>query len=228
MREALCVGAVRHSGKQVLRDLRLLRGAPSARPPAAHSAAARRHSVTPPPSRDVVVDEVDCVGVDQTAHAVARDLRLAGGDRDASCPAHARHHRGVVVPVAGLLEPADVERLDSTREADRLDCVPAPVGVDGQDEIGPGRLACGLSPASASSSGERPPTLNLQPSHSGFAVLLHLAPDVGERLAFHVVAADRDDRQTVAVAAEQLARRSCRASCRSDPTARSRRRRSPP
>ena len=54
--------------------------------------------------------------------------------------------RGVVVPVAGLLEPADVERLDEAGEAHRVLDRPAAVGVHGQHEVGAGRPAGGLDP----------------------------------------------------------------------------------
>src|SRR5437867_4686921 len=152
--------------------------------------------------RGVHVDEIDGTRVDQATHAVARDLRLAGGDRDARRLPHARHHRRIVVPVARLLEPPDVERLDQVRESHGVVGRPAAVGVDRQYEIGTGRRARRLD-APGVILGLEPADLELAPGHTGPAVGFHLAPDVGERLAFHVVAADGDDRQAPAIAAEQ-------------------------
>src|SRR5262249_48728354 len=51
--------------------------------------------------------------------------------------------------------------------------------------------------------GSEPADLELAPGHPGRPIRFHLASDVGERLALHVVAADRDDGQPLAVAAEQ-------------------------
>src|SRR5206468_11984874 len=41
--------------------------------------------------------------------------------------------------------------------------------------------------------------------HPGLAIRLHLTADVGQRLALHVIAADRDDGQALAMAAQQRA-----------------------
>ena len=184
------------------------RGAPSRTP------AGRAERGGAPPVGDaaalggVVVDEIDRARVEQPAHAVAGDLALAGGDRDARRPRTRAIMRGVVVPVAGLLEPADVERLDEPREADR---VLAPSSRGWRRRPARSRRPAALRAAStrsASSSGARPPTLNLQPAMPARAVGLHLAADVGERLALHVVAADGDDR-----AARRGSRRAARARC---------------
>ena len=173
----------------------------------ARRAAQRRG---PPPLGDaaalrgVDVHEVDRARVEQPAHAVAGDLRLAGGDRDARRLTDAGHQRRVVVPVAGLLEPADVERLDQAREADRVLRRPAAVGVDRQDEIGARRPARRVDSLGVLL-GREPADLELAAGHAGPAVRLHLPADVSERLAFHVVAADGDDGQPLPVAAEQRA-----------------------
>src|SRR4029450_11121715 len=134
------------------------------------------------------IDEVDGAGVEQAPYAVAGDLGLPGGDGDPRRLPDARHQRRVVVPVARLLEPADVEALDEAREAHGVVGGPAAVGGGRPDGCGaPGagrggaaggqrRLAstarrksgpAALRAAStrwASSSGVRPPTLNLQPA----------------------------------------------------------------
>src|SRR6266542_546675 len=150
----------------------------------------------------VDVDEVDGAGVEEPAHAVARDLALAGGDRDARALAHARHQRGVVVPVTGLLEPPDVERLDEPRETNRVLRRPAAVGVDGQDEVGPRRVPRRLD-ALGISLGRQAADLELAAGHARATIRLHLAADVGERLAVHVIAADRDDGQPLPMTPEQ-------------------------
>src|SRR5262249_9232961 len=115
--EALRVSAMRDRAEQMPRDLRFLvvshvhagRGAQRG------GAAPLRDSAA---FGGVDVDEVDGACVEQPPHAVARDLALPRGDRDARPLTHARHQGGVVVPVAGLLEPSDVERLDEPRETD--------------------------------------------------------------------------------------------------------------
>ena len=53
--------------------------------------------------------------------------------------------------------------------------------------------------------GRQAADLELAAGHARLPVGLHLAADVAERLALHVVAADGDDRHLVGVAAEQLA-----------------------
>src|SRR5213594_3996163 len=125
VREALHVGSVGNRRQQVARDLRLLvvrhldarrRAERGGAPPLADTAALG----------GVEVDEVDGAGVEHPAHAVAGDLALARRDRDARGVAHARHQGDVVVPVTRLLEPADVERLDQTGEADGVLRRPAP------------------------------------------------------------------------------------------------------
>jgi hypothetical protein len=108
------------------------------------------------------------------------------------------------VPVAGFLEPAQVERLGETGEADRLLGGPAAIGVDHQDEVRPRGLACG-GHALEVGLGSQPADLELAAGHPGRAIGFHLSSDVGERLALHVVAADRDDGQPLAVAAQQRA-----------------------
>src|SRR5207253_1606586 len=92
----------------------------------------------------VVIDDVDGIRIDQPAHAMAGDLALAGSDGYARpCP-HARHLRLVIVPMAGLLEPADVERLDQTGEFNGLLGGPAAIGIDRKSEVGACRLARGV------------------------------------------------------------------------------------
>ena len=132
--EALDVGAVRHAGEQLAGDLGFL----VVRHPHAGAPADLRRAAPVGDAaafRDVVIHVIHRAGVHQPAHAVAGDLALAGGDRDAGRLPHARHQRHVVVPVARLLEPADVERLDELREADRVVHVPAAVGVHHQQEV---------------------------------------------------------------------------------------------
>ena len=115
---------------------------------------------------------------------------------------HARHHGDVVLPVAGLLEPADVEGLHQAREAHGVGHRPAAVGVDRQDEVGAGGPARGVDPLRVLLRGQAA-HLELAARHPRLAVGLHLPPEVGEGLALHVVAADGDDGQAAPVAAEQ-------------------------
>ena len=201
MGEALDVGAVLHAGEELAGDLGFLvvrhlhargRAERGSAPPVGDAAA----------FRDVVVHEVHRAGIHQPPHAVAGDLALARGDRDAGRLPHGRHHGGVVVPVARFLEPANVERLDQVREADGVVHVPAAVRVHHQHEVLPGRLARNFHALEVLFRGQAA-DLELAARHAGGAVLLHFLPVVGERLAFHVVAADRDDGQTLAVAAEE-------------------------
>ena len=139
-REALDVGAVGDRGEQVLGDLRLL----VMRHPDARGAAEGGRA---PPLGDaaalggVEVDEVDGARVEEPPHSVARDLALARGDGVPRRLPDPRHHRHVVVPVAGLLEPLDVEGLDQPGEAHRVRDGPAAIGVDREDEIRPRRPA---------------------------------------------------------------------------------------
>ena len=121
------------------------------------------------------------------------DLALAGIDGDAGRLPHARHLRGIVVPVARLLEPGDVERLDQAGEADGVLRGPAAIGVDAQHEVGPGGLARRRD-ALGIRLGRQSADLELATGHARRPVHLHLAADIGERLALAVVAADRDDR----------------------------------
>ena len=106
--------------------------------------------------------------------------------------------------MAWLLEPPDVERLDEPREAYRVVGRPAAIGVDGQDEAGARGLAGGFDSPGVLLGGE-PADLELAAGHAGAAVRFHLTADVGERLAFHVVTADRDDGQPRPVATQQRA-----------------------
>ena len=106
--------------------------------------------------------------------------------------------------MARLLEPPDVERLDEPREADRVVGRPATVRVHCQNEVGAGGLARGFHTPGVLL-GREAANLELAPGHAGPAVGFHLASDVGEGLALHVVSADRDDRQPRAIAAEERA-----------------------
>ena len=133
---------------------------------------------------------------------MVRELALTRGDRDPRRPAHARHHADVVVPVARLLEPAEVEGLDQMREALRVLHRPAAIGVHGQDELRPRRLARNLD-ALGVLLRRQSADLELATRHPGLAVRLHLAPDVGVRLAVHVIAPDGDDREARARASEE-------------------------
>src|SRR5262245_1980302 len=138
--EALKIGAVWHGGDEVLGNLAFL----VVRHLYARCPALGRCA---PPVGDatalgnVVVDEVHGTRIEQPAHAVAGDLRLPGVDGDARRSPHAGHAGDVVVPVAGLLEPGDVEGLDEARETDRLIGRPAAVGIDGKHKVLTRRLA---------------------------------------------------------------------------------------
>src|SRR5205085_12659560 len=131
-----------------------------------------------PALRGVVVHEIDRAGVEQSANRVARDLALTRRDRNARRAPHARHQRDVVVPVTRLLEPADVERLDEMREADRVLYAPAAIGIDGEDEVG-ARGAAGRLDTPRVLLGREPADLELASGHAGAAIVLHLAADVG-------------------------------------------------
>src|SRR6185312_4245760 len=100
-------------------------------------------------------------------------------------------------PVARLLEPRDRERLHPTREGDCVLHREAAVGIYREDEVGPGGGARGLDALRVGLRGEAA-HLELAAGHAGLAVELHLAADVGQRLALAVVAADRDDGQAPA------------------------------
>ncbi len=84
----------------------------------------------------IVIHEIDGAGIEQPARALRRDLALARGDRHANGAAHARHQGRVVVPVARLLEPRDIEMLDQPGEANRIRRAPAAIGIHAQHEIG--------------------------------------------------------------------------------------------
>src|SRR5262245_53307281 len=152
---------------------------------------------------NVVVDEVHGTRIEHPAHAVARDLRLPGVDGDARRSPHTDHAGHVVVPVAGLLEPGDVEGLYEARETDRLIHRPAAVGIDGKHKVLTRRLA-GSGNALCILLRRQPADLELAAGHTGRPVELHLTGDVGVRLALHVVAADGDDWHRITISAYEL------------------------
>src|SRR3989442_2647567 len=88
------------------------------------------------------------------------------------------------------------------REAHGVVCRPAAVAVHRRDDRGPRGLAGGFDRLGVVF-GREAAHLELASRHAGTAVGFHLVADVGERLAFHVIAADGDDGQAPAIAAEQ-------------------------
>src|SRR5262249_20346831 len=94
----------------------------------------------------------------------------------------------------------------STRAANSIasSAVPPRLASTARMKTGPAALRAAAT-RSAPAPGARPAPLGLQPALPARPVGLHRAADIGGRLARHVVAADRDDRDLVGEAAEQLA-----------------------
>ena len=134
----------------------------------------------------------------RSRHPPAEHLALPGADPNAAGEADVAHGAPVVRPDARLLEPVQVEVLDEPGEADRLVRRPPLVRVGAEDEVG----AC-RGPRDPESRrvflGRQPADLEL---HPGEATLAELADLLGDVL-LAVVAADRDHRQAVPVAAPQ-------------------------
>src|SRR4029078_3826567 len=83
----------------------------------------------------VEVTDVDGARHHQVTTRRPTDLALPGTDRDAGLIACGGVCERVVVPAHRLLEPADVEVGQETRELDRLAKRPTLVGVDEKDEV---------------------------------------------------------------------------------------------
>ena len=156
----------------------------------AHRAAARRHSVMPPAS------EASKFTMSTAPLAISRrtpcagGLALAGIDRDrgargAPPPSSAHHHTSGTAPrtrrcrtarsgaQSGWPRQTGQPRLASTAI---MKSSPAP-----------SRAA---STRSASFSGDKPPTLTLQPAMPASLQALHLLAEIGQGLALLIVAAD--------------------------------------
>src|SRR5215831_8024165 len=201
--EAFDAEALRDGGNQVLRNLRFFmmgdchtrRSAQGGRaPPVCHTAALG----------GVIVDDVHRSGLDQAPHAVARYLALTRCDGYRGLHPHPGHQARIIVPMAGFLEPADVQRFDQPGERAGLACAPTPVGVDRKHEIGATGLARNLDALRVLLRREAT-YLELASGHPGAPIDLHLATDIGEGFVLQVVATNADDRHPVTEAAHELA-----------------------
>ena len=148
--------------------------------------------------RRVEVAEVDCSVDHQVTAAAGRELALPCADANSRREANVPHRAPVVRPDAGLLEPVQVEVLDEPGEADRLGGSPGLVGVGAENEVGPSGGARRAEPCRILLRRE-PADLELHAREPTVAELLDLGRDVLRA----VVAADRDHRQALAVAAPQ-------------------------
>src|SRR3989442_15956347 len=77
----------------------------------------------------VEVADIDCPVHNQVAYSHPSVLALAGGHRDTGDRPHVLHPAPVVVPAARLLEPAQVDVLDSLTKLNRLSGGVALVGI---------------------------------------------------------------------------------------------------
>ncbi len=138
----------------------------------------------------------------RSRHPPAENSLWPAQTRTPAPEADVAHRPPVVRPGARLLEPVEVEILDEAREAHRLGGRPALVGVGAEDEVGPGGGARGPE-ARRVLLGREPADLELHAGEPLLAELGHLLGDV----LLPVVAADRDHRQAVAVAAPEPVQR---------------------
>ncbi len=205
IRETFDADGVRRRGQEMQGDLRLLVMGHANVSQAAESGGVEPGG-DPAGLGRIEVHDVDGAGVDQAAHAMRADLALSSIDRDGGGGTDVGHGADVVEPMTRLFEPGDVQRFDSSREADRLPPVPGPVGVDGQHEAGAGRLTA-YRDAFGVRFRREAADLDLAATHVAGLQHLHLGTEIVEGLARLVVAADRRDRQRSGRPAEQLRHR---------------------
>src|SRR5262249_48777935 len=162
--EAFHVGAVADAGEQVSSDLRffVVRDVHACR-------GAERGGATPLGDAaalgSVEVDEVHGGGVEEPAHAVAGDLGLARGDRNAHSTPDPGHHGGVVVTVARFLRTAPGGRgRRAGRGRGTASWVAQPrLASPMRTKSGPAAWRAAVT-RWRSASGASPPILNLQPA----------------------------------------------------------------
>src|SRR5438132_1039777 len=90
---------------------------------------------------DIDTQNIHGTSPHQRFTAVFGDLALAGSDWDSRALAHAPHAGEVVIPLAGLLQPADLIGFDETTEVHGLLWGPGLIGITGDQKA----LADGLS-----------------------------------------------------------------------------------
>src|SRR5438128_10258858 len=90
---------------------------------------------------DIDIQNIDGTSPHQRFTAVFGDFALAGSDWHPRALAHTPHAGEVVIPLAGLLQPADLIGFDETTEVHGLLWGPGLIGITGDQQA----LADGLS-----------------------------------------------------------------------------------
>jgi hypothetical protein len=157
----------------------------------------RQRRDAPPLCRSAAPAGVEIADVDRARrHEVSisgtGNLTLAGADRNAGLAARRRHVQAVVLPAHRLFKPANIEVGRKAGKFNRLLQCPRLVGVYDEDEILAYRFArnpyaFGVFSRSPAADLELAACMTLELD------LLHLAAEVGERLAFLVVAGEEMD-----------------------------------
>ena len=93
-------------------------------------------SSSPPEFRNIEVDDVAALDLDQAAEAIARVEVFAGADRDVDGLRHARHHFGIARRHR-ILQPHRLDGRDHLGHVDRVAHVVFPVRFDPEVDVGP-------------------------------------------------------------------------------------------
>src|SRR4029450_5236344 len=155
---------------------------------------------------NIDIQDIDGTSPHQCFTAVFGDLALAGSDWDPRALAHAPHAGELVIPVAGLLQPADLIGFDEATEARGLLWGPGLIGITGDHKA----LTDGLSDLMHTLGilvHIDAPHLHLDARKALVAIAYHLGDQAIDALIIFVIAANHNGWQPVMVVPEQCIHR---------------------
>src|SRR5882724_8289838 len=143
--------------------------------------------------RHINIQNVNGASPHQRFTTVLGDLTLAGRDRDAGALADAPHASEVVIPMAGLLQPADLIGLDEAKEVNGLLWGPGLIGITGDHKAFADGLA-DLMDTFGILAHIDAPNLHLDTREALIAIAHHLGDQAIDAFIILVIATNHDGR----------------------------------